>query len=120
MTNKKATFGASIAALLGITCPLCWGAAAAFLSSIGLGFVVSLKFFVPLIILFLLIAWWGMYEGYKNNHHQIAPLVVSIIAGLLILFGRYIIGNLTLSNVAIGLFIGTALWNWNLIKTCKR
>ena len=118
--SKKAHIGSGIAALLGITCPLCWPAAAAFLSGIGLGFTVSFKVFVPLLVLFLLIAWWGMYESYRNNHHQIAPLVVSIIAGFLIPMGRYVIVNLTLANIAIGLFIGTALWNWNLIRTCKR
>jgi len=116
----KATIGTSLASLLGVTCPLCWAPAAAFLSSIGLGFAISLKVILPILFLFLAIAWWGMYESYKHRHHEIAPLVVSIIAGLMIPAGRFLLGNLTISNIGIGLFIGTALWNWNLIKTCKR
>jgi len=120
MTNKKATVGAGLAALLGVTCPLCWGPAAIFLSSIGLGFIINIKVILPLLFLFLFIAWWGMYESYKNRHHEIAPFVVSIIAGLMIPLGRYFFGSLAMSNIGIGLFIGAALWNWNLIKTCKR
>jgi hypothetical protein len=50
MGNKE-NIGASLAALLGLTCPVCWPAAGAFLASIGLGFVVSLKVIIPVLII---------------------------------------------------------------------
>jgi len=119
MTSKKANIGTSLAALLGIACPVCWPAAGAFLASIGLGFTVSFKVILPLLFILLAIAWWGMYESYKNQHHQLGPFIVSVIAGISIPIGRYVVGFVPITYIAIGLFIGTALWNWSLIKSCK-
>jgi O-antigen/teichoic acid export membrane protein len=118
--KNTGTLGSSLAALLGLTCPVCWPAAGAFLASIGLGFAVSLTVILPLLFFLLGLAWWGMYSSYKNNHHHIEPLVISIIAGLLIPAGRYIIGNLPVTYMAIGAFITAAIWNYSLLRKCKK
>jgi len=118
--SAKSSIGSSLAALLGITCPVCVPAVGALFASFGLGFLVNLKIIIPVLFLFLVIAWWGMYMNYKNNHHHLMPLVVSIIAGLFIPVGRYVIMDLTVANIAIGLFIGAALWNYDLLRKCSK
>ena len=116
---KSSSIVSSLAAALGIFCPVCWPAAGALLASIGLGFLVNLQFIIPVLFIFLAIAWFGMYKNYKENHHHLMPLVVSVISGLFIPGGRYVLMNLTVSNIAIGLFIGAALWNYDLLRKCK-
>jgi O-antigen/teichoic acid export membrane protein len=118
--KNTGTLGSFLAAFLGLACPICWPAAGAFLGSIGLGFLVSLKIILPVLILLLVLSWWGMYYSYKNNHHHIEPLVVSVIAGLLIPGGRYIIMSVSVTHIAIGAFITAAIWNYSLLRKCKR
>ncbi len=117
--SKSSSIGSSLAATLGIVCPVCWPASAALLASAGLGFLVNLKIILPVLALFLIIAWFGMYKNYKENHHHVMPFVVSLISGIFIPLGKYVIMSLTISNIAIGLFIGAALWNNDLLKKCN-
>jgi len=120
MKNFKIFSGTFLATTLGLTCPVCWPAAGAFLASVGLGFAVSLKVVIPLLVIFLIIAWWGMYVSYKTNHHHIAPLIVSIVGGVFIPAGRYLFGSLILTYIAIGVFVIATIWNYNLLIKCKK
>jgi O-antigen/teichoic acid export membrane protein len=117
--SHKENIGAPLAALIGIACPVCIPAVGAFLASIGLGFLVSFKIIIPLLLALLIITWWGMWYSYKKNHHHIEPLIISVIAGLLIPGGRYVIMNLPLTYIAIGAFITAAIWNFTLLRKCK-
>ncbi len=99
-------------------CPACIPAFGAFLSSIGLGFLVSESVFKSLLFFFLFIALSGFLWSYFKEHKNIYPLIIGSVMAAAIYVGRYIfIGttiNLILMYGGIAGIIGVSIWNWRL------
>jgi len=122
--KKKAAFFSTIgsfgsALIIGL-CPVCIPAIGAFLSAIGLGFVVSEAFLFPLLIVFLAITIGGLFWSFLREHHVIWPLVGGVLMGFALYFGRYVYFNSLLNNFLMyGGIIGIVavnLWNLRLRK----
>ncbi len=94
-------------------CPLCIPAVGAFLSAIGLGFLVrgsSEKF---LIIGFLFIALFGFFWSYLKEHRNIWPLILGVIFAVGLYVSRYfdISINGPVEVVSIAGLVATSIWN---------
>ncbi len=76
---------ASILPVLG--CPLCWPAYAAILSSLGLGFLASARYLLPLAIALLAGALAAL--GVQARRRGYAPLVVGVVASGVIVLGKF-------------------------------
>lgn len=101
-------------------CPICIPAIGTFLSSIGLGFIVSESVLKPVLFIFLFFALFGFFWSYLKEHGNIYPLIAGLIMSVALYIGRYIyVGgtvNLVLMYGGIVGIIGTSIWNWKLRK----
>jgi len=122
--KKKGLFGTigslGSAFVVGL-CPVCIPAIGAFLSSIGLGFLVQETVLEPVLIVFLLIAVAGLLWSYFKEHHKIGPFILGSAMAISMYIGRYIYFDSTLNVVlmygSIPGIIGATLWNLKLRKS---
>jgi len=100
----------------GITCPACWPGYAAILSSLGVGFIPSTKYLLPLAVVclainLLLLAWDA------RKQRRIGPLALAFVASLGILYGRFYLGWNVLAYSSAVLLVATSVWNaWPAIR----
>ncbi len=91
-------------------CPACWPAYAALFGSIGLGFLLQLRYLVPLTIVFLALAVAGL--GYRaRTRRGYGPLLLGITAAALIVAGKFFSSSDPILYVGIGFLLGASLWN---------
>ena len=109
----------SIASILTvILCPVCKPAIAVFLSTIGLGFVVSEAVLRPLLLAFLALTVGGLAWSYFKVHRNFWPLVVGIMMSTGLYVGRYVyFGDLENQFLTYGSIAGllvVSIWNFRL------
>ena len=93
-----------------LACPLCWPAYAGLLSSVGLGFLVSTKYLLPVTIGFLVLALGALAFRAKNRHGY-GPFVLGVLAAVGILVGKFRWESNPAVYGAIGLLVVASLWN---------
>lgn len=116
-TGLFATIGSFGSALLVGFCPICIPAIGALLTAIGLGFLVNESVLKPLLIVFILVAWFGYVWSYQKEHHKIYPLVLGIFSGISLYVGRYVYFGGTLNAILMygGVVAMITASVWNLI-----
>src|SRR5207245_11529380 len=82
------TIGVSI--LPKLACPACWPAYAGLLTSIGLGFLISVKYLLPLTAAFLVLALAAMLIRAKNHRRGYGPFVLAVFAVSGVLVGKFV------------------------------
>lgn len=109
-------------------CPVCIPAIGAFLSALGLGFMINETVLKPLLIALLLVNLGGLLWSYFKEHRNILPVVVGVLTGISLYVGRYVYFGVTANMVLIygGILgiIGVSIWNLKLkkhsrCKTCE-
>ncbi|HVS87445.1 MAG TPA: MerC family mercury resistance protein [Candidatus Acidoferrum sp.] len=97
-----------------LACPACWPACAGLLSSVGLGFLISTVYLLPLTAAFLVLALAALIFR-ANKRRGYGPFVVGLVAGSGVLLGKFAwASNLTMYS-ALGLMVIASLWNaWPL------
>ena len=93
-----------------LACPACWPAYAGLLTSIGLGFLISVKYLLPLTAAFLVLALAAMLFRAKNRRGY-GPLVLAIFAANSVLLGKFVWDSRLAVYGAIALLVIAALWN---------
>src|SRR2546422_8714636 len=80
-----------VAALLpSLTCPLCWPAYAGVLSSLGVGFVGTTAYLLPLTATFLAIAVGALTFG-ARRHGRHGPLALGLVGSAIVLLGKFVL-----------------------------
>src|SRR5437764_7965667 len=80
--------GVAVSLLPKLACPLCWPAYAGLLSSVGLGFLVSAAYLLPLTAGFLVIALGAM--AFKaNSRHGYVPFLHGLLAATAVLLCKF-------------------------------
>jgi hypothetical protein len=110
---------AGAALLPKLTCPACWPAYAAVLSSLGLGFVDYTPWLFPatavfLVITLALIAW--------RPRRGVAPLLLGVVASTVVLFGKFVFDSEATVYTGIALLAAASAWNaWpgKAVTSCK-
>lgn len=101
-------------------CPVCIPAIGAFLSAIGMGFLVKETVLQPLLIVFLIATLFGLFWSYRKEHKRIAPLLLGIVMAVGLYVGRYIYIGATANSLivyaSIAGIIGVSFWNVRLKK----
>ena len=97
-----------------LACPACWPAYAGLLSSVGLGFLISTVYVLPLTAASLLLAVAALAFR-ANKRRGYGPFAVGLVAGSAVLLGKFVWeSNLTVYS-ALGLLVIASLWNaWPL------
>ena len=93
-----------------LACPACWPAYAALLTSIGLGFLVSVRYLLPLTIAFLVLALVAMLSRARDRHGY-GPFLLAVLAAGGVLLGKFAWDSRPTVYSAIGLLVAASLWN---------
>lgn len=93
-----------------LACPACWSAYAGLLTSVGLGFLISVVYLLPLTIAFLLLALGAMVFRAKQRHGY-GPFLMGIVAGSGVLLGKFVWESNPIIYSAVGLLVISSLWN---------
>src|SRR5260370_36216680 len=64
-----------------LACPACWPAYAGLLSSIGLGFLISVRYLLPMTIAFLVLALASMLFNARNRRGD-GPFLLALLAAV--------------------------------------
>lgn len=102
--------GVGVSILPKLICPLCWPAYAGLLTSIGLSFLISAAYLLPLTVVFLLFALGAM--GFRANmRHGYSPFLLGLAAASGILVGKFALESKPIMYGAVGLLVLASLWN---------
>lgn len=93
-----------------VTCPACWPAYAALLSSLGVSVTVTTKYLFPLTLFFVALAVISL--GWRaRRRHGFGPLIVGLVGAGLLITGRFYVGSNLLLYSGMMTFIAAAFWN---------
>ncbi len=93
-----------------LACPACWPAYAALLSSIGLGFLISVRYLLPLTIAFLVLALAAMLFKARNRRGY-GPFLLALLAAVGVLLGKFAWDSRPTVYGSIALLVIASLWN---------
>jgi mercuric ion transport protein len=90
----------------------------AFLSAIGVGFLISDAILLPLLVVFLAVSMAGLYYSFKTHSNR-WPLRLGGISTILVIF--FIYGWFLRPGVYLGLagLVGVSIWNVFLKRRCE-
>ena len=89
----------------GLTCPACWPAYATLLSALGLPFVPTAPYLLPLTSGLLLVALAAL--AYRAE--SVVPVAVGLAASALILLGKLVIGSNVITYTGAALLVAASL-----------
>lgn len=93
-----------------LACPACWPAYAGLLTSLGLGFLISVVYLLPLTTAFLVLAL-GVLAFRATQRHGYGPFLLGIVAACGVLLGKFVWGSNPIMYGAVGLLVIASLWN---------
>ena len=102
--------GIGVSLLPKLMCPMCWPAYAGLVSALGLGFLISTKYLLPLTVAFLAITATAL--GFRaSRRHGYGPLWLGLVAAAVILSGKFYFDAPQATYSGVGLLIAASVWN---------
>ena len=99
-----------VALLPKLACPFCWPAYAGLLSSVGLGFLMSAKYLLPITAAFLAVAMGALvFRAY--GRHGYGPFVLGLSAAVGVLVGKFWWESNPAVYAAVILLVIASMWN---------
>jgi mercuric ion transport protein len=102
--------GIGLSALPKLACPVCWPAYAGLLSSVGLGFLISTAYLLPLTIAFLTLGLAALAFRAKNRR-GLGPFLAGLVAAIGILLGKFAWESNATVYGGVGMLVAASLWN---------
>ena len=104
-----------VAAAFAALCCLGIAAVLSVVSAIGLGFLIHDAVLLPLLVISLAVALWGLYSGWKR-HHRPAALVVGGVGAIGLVVFSYVCQSRGAAFVAIALLIAASVLNVTFLR----
>lgn len=102
--------GVGVSMLPKVICPVCSPAYAAVVSSLGLGFLVSVTYLLPVTAAFLAIAVGAL--GVRASWRRgLGPFWIGVIAASGVLIGKFWLDSAMITDVGVGLLVIASVWN---------
>lgn len=102
--------GVGVSLLPKLTCPACWPAYAGMVSALGLSFVISARYLLPLTAAFLAIAAAAL--GFRPSRRRgYGPFWMGLVAAALIMAGKFYFDAAKAMDAGIGLLVAASVWN---------
>ena len=101
--------GVAVSLLPMLACPLCWPAYAALLSSLGLGFLSSSTYLVPLTGALLAVAVAGL--GLQIKSAGYGPFAFGLVSAGAILVGKFVINSNLTTYAVVALLMIASVWS---------
>jgi len=92
-----------------LACSLCWPAYAALISSLGLGFLASSTYLLPLTGALLAVAVAGLGLQIKSKGY--GPFAMSLVSVATILPGKFLIGSNLMTYGGVALLVIASAWS---------
>jgi hypothetical protein len=108
--NLLSVPGVGVSLLPKLICPLCWPAYAGLLSTLGLGFLISTAYLVPLTAALLALAV-GSLAFRASRRRGFAPFWLGLTAAVFVLAGKFYIESAPVTYTGVGLLVLASLWN---------
>ena len=109
--------GVGVSLLPKLACPACWPAYAALVSSVGLGFLISTVYLLPMTAALLSFAL-GAIAFRANQRNGYGPFLLGSLASAAVLLGKFVWESKPTVYGAFGLLVIASLWNaWPRHKT---
>ena len=102
--------GVGVSLLPKAVCPICSPAYAALLSSVGLGFLGSTRYLLPVTLTFLIAAVGSLFFR-AASRRGLGPFWLGTVAAIGVLFGKFWFDSAPATYVGIGLLITASVWN---------
>jgi mercuric ion transport protein len=99
-----------IAVLPKLTCPACWPAYTAILSSMGIGFVNYTPYLFPFTIIFLVVAIIALYYQARIQK-QYMSFIIGLVSSLVIMAGKFFLDNNLVMYFGLAMLMAASLWN---------
>jgi hypothetical protein len=93
-----------------VACPACWPAYAGFLGAVGLGFLMDVRWLLPLTAAFLALAV-GALAWRARSRRGYRPLALGIVAASVVLLGKFSFDSDLAMYVGLGTLVASSLWN---------
>lgn len=103
-------------------CPACWPVYAGVLSSLGLGFLLSREYLLPVTVLFLAVAVLSLGRQARERR-GFGPLLLGLTASAGIITGKFVIESDVTAYAGVGLLVLSSVWNaWPrpVVAPCSR
>lgn len=102
--------GVAVSLLPKFACPICAAASLGVLSSLGLGYLLSTAYLLPLTGALLVLALAALAFRARTRHGY-GPLVVGTVAAGGVLLGKFVWQSSPTMYAALGLLIVSSAWN---------
>jgi len=89
----------------GLTCPACWPGYAAALSALGLGFIPTTPYLLPLTVGFLGVALVALAVRAETR----TPLAIGVAASVIVLMGKFVLDSNPVTYMGAGLLVAASL-----------
>lgn len=93
-----------------LACPACWPAYAGLLTSVGLGFLISAVYLLPLTVAFLILTLGAMVFRARERHGY-RPFLLGIVAASGVMIGKFGWESSPTIYGSVGVLIMASLWN---------
>src|ERR1051326_4124741 len=96
--------GIGVALLPKLACPLCWPAYAGMVSSVGLGFLISTTYLLPITIAFLTLtlAVMVLRAGERDGY---APFGFGLIGATAAMIGKFTLESNSMLYIGVGVLV---------------
>ncbi len=101
--------GIVVSLLPSLACPLCWPAYAALASSLGVGFLASSAYLMPLTGALLAVAVVGLRLQAKTKGY--GPFVLGLASAAAILPGKFLIASSAITYAGAALLVIASAWS---------
>lgn len=122
--NYSSFLGAGLSTLLVLKCPACIPGAVAFLSAVGLGFIITPVVMKSVLVSLLFFTLAGLLFSYLKYHKNIYPFLLGLGFSVTLYLGRFhyygVEINQYITYGAIVGLVGISLWDirLKLVKKC--
>lgn len=99
-----------VALLPKLACPMCWPAYAGLLSAIGLGFLISTAYLLPITTAFLLVAV-AMLGFRASARRGYGPMLLGAGASAAVLSGKFVLEAGAVMYGGLALLVAASIWN---------
>lgn len=116
MISRRWKASAAAAPALGVSllpkviCPMCAPVLAAVVSALGLGFLMSTRYLLPLSIVLLAVAVGALAFGASSRRGR-APFWTGLAAAACLLIGKFWFDSTTATYTGVGLLVLASVWN---------
>lgn len=99
-------------------CPACWPVYAGLLGALGIGFLLSYTYLLPVTGLLLILALFSL--GYRaSSRHGYGPLLVGSVAVGIVVASKFVLASDSLLYLGVALLILASIRNTRPVRTAR-